>query len=232
VLALAVLVAVVFTICLYATFEHWAGDGSWGPRYLVPLLPLLAVAIGARLAERTLPRPRVWWAAVLVLGLVGITVQKGGVFIAVGAEMREVGDYPYTLPLSDPRFMSDSHWNPHFSPIAVHWQMLGRNLEEHLRGRWPRLDVRRSPGTTESRHGISASQVENLTQGFDVWAAYALYVGRQPSVILSAWFLLLLLGFVSLWGAWREGGRGAPSGRREPRPEPSDRPPPSVWSTT
>ena len=123
VLALAAFAAVVFTICLYATFEHWAGDGSWGPRYLVPLVPLLLVAVGARLSERTLPRPRAWWIAVVALGLAGVAVQKGGVFIAVGAEMREVGDYPYTLPLSDPRFMSDSHWNPYYAPIAVHWRM-------------------------------------------------------------------------------------------------------------
>lgn len=233
VLALAGLAAVVCTLCLYATFEHWAGDGSWGPRYLVPLVPLLLVAVGARLAERTLPRPRAWWIAVVALGVAGIAVQKGGVFIAVGAEMREVGDYPYELPLSDPRFMSDSHWNPHVSPIAVHWQMLGRNLEEHLRGEWPRLEVGSSPDATESRHGISGVQIESLTHGFDVWAAYAIYAGREPSLLLPAWFLLLFLGLVSLWGAWREGGRAAPTGRRAVRASPSEPPAkPSVWSST
>jgi len=43
---------------------------------------------------------------VVVLGLAGIAVQKGGVFISIGAQMREAGDYPYELPLTDPRFMT------------------------------------------------------------------------------------------------------------------------------
>ena len=50
--------------------------------------------------------------------------QIGGVAIYFGAQMREAGDYPYTLPLGHPRFMSDSHFNPRFSPIAGHWRML------------------------------------------------------------------------------------------------------------
>ena len=38
--------------------------------------------------------------------------------IHYGAEMREVGDYPYTRPLNDPRFMSESHFDPHQSAVG------------------------------------------------------------------------------------------------------------------
>ena len=31
-------------LCIYGRFQHWGGDGSWGPRYLVPVLPLAAIA--------------------------------------------------------------------------------------------------------------------------------------------------------------------------------------------
>ena len=37
---------VTLALLLYGTFEHWAGDGSFGPRYLVPMLPLIFLAVG------------------------------------------------------------------------------------------------------------------------------------------------------------------------------------------
>ncbi len=205
-LALPVLAAALGTVLLYASFEHWAGDGSWGPRYLVPLLPLLVAAVGARLADRTLARRSAWWIAVVFLGLAGVAVQKGGVFVAVGAEMREVGDFPYTRALDDPRFLGESHWNPRFSPIAIHWRMLARNAREHVEGRWPRL--RLAEGVAgESRHGLSSTDVEALTHGFDLWPAYAVYAGRSPAVLAAAWLLLLAMAIAALAAAWHEAGR-------------------------
>src|SRR5262249_19372444 len=36
----AIVLAWAVGLFVYGRFQHWAGDGSWGPRYLVPLLPL------------------------------------------------------------------------------------------------------------------------------------------------------------------------------------------------
>src|SRR5207247_6569888 len=91
-------------LVLYGRFQHWAGDGSFGPRYLVPFLPL-AFLIVAFALERATRGGRI---AAPALGTLGLIVQLGGVGIYFGAEMREVGDYPYRLPLSDPRFMHAS----------------------------------------------------------------------------------------------------------------------------
>src|SRR5262249_29517630 len=121
----------------FGTFQHWAGDGSWGPRYLVPLLPLgfLGVAFALEAASRA--RRRLAW----VLGRAGLVVTLGGVGVYYGAEMREVGDYPSTRALDDPHFMEASHFNPRFSPIVVHWRMLREDLGEHLRGAWPHIEA-------------------------------------------------------------------------------------------
>ncbi len=192
-------------LALYGNFQHWAGDGSFGPRYLVPLLPagFLLVAFALHRASRALRRGAV------ALGLVGLLVTLGGVGIYFGAQMREAGDYPYTLPLEDPRFMSDSHFNPRFSPIAGHWRMLLRNAGEHLRGERPRLT---GLGAPDARLGLGAADQTALLHGLDVWWAYALYAGLPAGWVLGAALALAALTLAAglrLWAVWRaEAGAG------------------------
>ena len=178
-------------LLLYGKFQHWAGDGSWGPRYLVPVLPLAGVAVGFALDGASKLRKRAAWA----LGLVGLLVTLGGVGIYFGAEMREAGDYPYTLALDDPHFMEASHWNPRFSPIAGHWRMLSRNLGEHLRGEQP---VLAKHGDVDPRTGITHEDEQALLHAIDVWWLYAGYAGTPKLPLAIA--AMLLLG-ASIW-AW------------------------------
>jgi len=99
-----------------------------------------------------------------------VFVQIGGVAIYFGAQMREAGDYPYTLPLEHPRFMSDSHFNPRFSPIAGHWRMLARNAGEQLSGQAPRLSVGSDDGTQrDARTGLSPAEERALLHALDLW---------------------------------------------------------------
>jgi hypothetical protein len=190
-------------LAMYCRFQHWAGDGSFGPRYLVPLLPpaFLLVAFALHRAARALRR------AALALGILGLLVTLGGVGIYFGAQMREAGDYPYTLPLEDPRFMSDSHFNPRFSPIAGHWAMLARNLDEHLRGVLPRIAGTVAPG---ERLGLSPADQAALLHGLDLWWLYALYAGTSARPVLAAVLLLAAftgLALALLLAAWRAEAR-------------------------
>ena len=190
-------------LALYCRFQHWAGDGSFGPRYLVPLLPpaFLLVTFALHRASRALRR------AALALGVAGLLVTLGGVGIYFGAQMREAGDYPYTLPLEDPRFMSDSHFNPRYSPIAGHWAMLARNLEEHLQGVMPRISGTIAPG---ARLGLSPDDQAALLHGLDFWWLYALYAGTPARPVLAGLLLLIALsGFALAWllAAWRAEAR-------------------------
>ncbi len=192
----AIVAAWVVGLGLYGRFQHWGGDGSWGPRYLVPLLPLSAVAVAFALEGASRWRRRAAWA----LGVLGMVVTLGGVGIYFGAQMREAGDYPYTLALEDPHFMEASHWNPRFTPIAGHWQMLGRNAAEHLRGEAPVLV---QGGEADPRTGISADEQRTLLHAIDVWWLYAGYAGI-PRVPLAAAALALLAGAAWAWLlAWR-----------------------------
>ncbi len=203
------LAALGAALLLYGRFEHWAGDGSYGPRYLVPVLPLLAFPIAAALDPIRGRAPARRWVFAAVALALGVIVELGGVAIYFGAQMREAGDYPYTRALEDPRFMSDSHFNPRFSPVAGSWRMLARNLGEHLHGAWPRLDVGGAPADT--RIGVSAADQRALLHGLDFWWCYLLYAGVGGSLPLLAAAGLLALASIAklhlLRVAWRESGR-------------------------
>ena len=181
----------ILALALYSGFEHWAGDGSFGPRYLLPVLPLAFLVVTFSLEGASRARRRV----AVALGVLGALIQIGGVFIYFGAQMREAGDYPYALSLSDPRFMSDSHFNPRFTPIAGHWRMLLRNVGEHLQGNGPRLT---GEGAADLRLGIPAGDQRQLLHALDVWWMYARYEAVPALPIYAALLALVLL---AVW-AW------------------------------
>jgi hypothetical protein len=220
--AVGIALAVSVMTVIYATFEHWAGDGSWGPRYLVPFVPLLFVLLVA--AESGQPwRGPGRRLVVGALAVAGLLVQLGGVGIYFGAQMREAGDYPYTKPLSDPSFMVDSHFNPARSPIAGHARMLGRNVAAHLRGDWPEIrpsapgagaaaptdaavDATAVAGVSSverERLALPPAQVEALTRGLDFWWTYAAYAGLPRLPLLAAALALLLAAAMAARAAWR-----------------------------
>lgn len=173
----------------FGTFQHWGGDGSWGPRYLVPTLPLVFLAVAFALDGASRARKRIAWA----LALAGLLVQAGGVAIHYGAEMREVGDYPYTLALEDMHFMEASHFNPRFSPIGAHWRMAVRNAGALVQGRGPTLAV--GAADADKRLGIPASDQVALLGALDFWWCYARYAGLPIAPLVTAALVLVL-------GAW------------------------------
>lgn len=191
----AILAAWAVGLVLFGRFQHWGGDGSWGPRYLVPLLPIAFIAVAFALEGASRVRKRVAWA----LGAIGLVITLGGVGIYFGAQMREAGDYPYSLALEDPHFMEASHWNPRYTPIVGHWRMLSRNLAEHVRGDLP---VLAKGGAVDPRTGITPEEQHTLLRAIDVWWLYAAYAGIPRAPLLAA-ALLLFAGAALAWSrAW------------------------------
>ncbi len=196
------LLASLAALLLYAPFQHWAGEGSFGPRYLLPLLPLIFLAIVFALEGTSRARR----ALVLFLAAGGFLVALGGVGIYFGAAMHEAGDYPYTLPLDDPHFMESSHFNPRFSPIARHWSMLSRNVALHLHGQAPRLS---GPASNDTRLGLNADEERDLLHALDFWWAYAAYAGLPALPLALAALALVAAGTITLRAAWRSAGAEA-----------------------
>jgi membrane protein YdbS with pleckstrin-like domain len=70
-------------VLAYGTRRGWHGGLCWGPRYLLPVLPLMLLPVGVlwAWAAGIVARRRVLGAAVGLVGLVGALVQLGGVAI-------------------------------------------------------------------------------------------------------------------------------------------------------
>ncbi len=182
---------IVGQLWLYARFYSWGGDGSWGPRYLLPLLPLCLVGVGCVLEQG---RRR----AFVLLVLLGMLAQVGGVTIFYGNYLRKLGEFPYERHFSDPLFLYKSHFVPNYSPLVGHWQMLLENLDAHMDG----PAIRLTPSDPDSRIPLPDEQRAILLQTIDLWFCYGHYVG-VPWQPLLAGLLALLLGagwcFLRCW---------------------------------
>ena len=112
--ALAVLASGVpcALLLLYAKYYQWHGGGSWGPRFLVPAIPLLLLPVAA-LRERT-PRAAAVRTLLFATGFAGAIVTALGVLVpfarhAPGARPR----------LNTPAYIARL-WTIEESPIWLH----------------------------------------------------------------------------------------------------------------
>ncbi len=187
-------------VIFHAKFASWAGEGSWGPRYLVPVLPFLLlpasefVAGPRRVARRAA-------AAALILGLL---VQAGGTAIYFGSYMRDLGEYPYERNFSDPLFMYRSHFVPNYSPVVGHWRLLTRNTALLFDAeRRPHLGLRSEEA---GRLPLSAGDRDELRYVVNFWFCYLIYAGQPATMPLVPLGILLTLtvgaGF-RLWSSAR-----------------------------
>ena len=75
---LAVALVCLPVVFLYAKASDWAGDWSWGPRYLTFIIPVLMVPVAVRL-NTCIERQRRGWVSVFgVLAIAGVCVQLLG----------------------------------------------------------------------------------------------------------------------------------------------------------
>lgn len=128
-LALMLLGLCCGALLLHARWWAWHGDNAWGPRYLVPALPL-ATLLAAESLRGARPRRDARTAAVAALVALSCGIQLlGGAF---GNDVFQTMTYDTVIPryresagAAGPR--DDElhlHWFPEFSPIVGHAWML------------------------------------------------------------------------------------------------------------
>ena len=132
-------------LALYSGWWAWDGSGGWGPRFLVPLVPLLASAAGAGAGT---PARR---AAAVVLVALGTAVNALGTFQAEAVTFYYISstglarvprslyeEYPASFrpPVSRdgvywlPRYVPAAS-DPAFSAFRIHPFLLANRLAEH-----------------------------------------------------------------------------------------------------
>jgi len=190
--ALASLVggATLLFALFYAQLDSWAGGRSYGPRYLVPFMPLMCVPLAAWFGDgrRTLRA-----LAVAVCVLSGL-VQLPGVlvdFAKVRVEFARAANVTYETRLHA--------WST--SPLALN---LSASVEavprvaRHMMGGDPKPAVIRG----------DAGQARDFSQQFafslDFWWIYLFYLGVVPAWMSLVMGATLGLAAFGLWvAAWR-----------------------------
>jgi hypothetical protein len=105
-------------LAVYGHFTYWAGDGSWGPRYLVPLTGVLCVLLAAAL-EPALGRREVRLApAMLALTVAGVAVQLVGVCTSTWLYFKLFIDAGVLLPDAGIAGWKSLLYDPQFSPVV------------------------------------------------------------------------------------------------------------------
>ncbi|MEM2368252.1 MAG: hypothetical protein QXQ50_08490 [Candidatus Bathyarchaeia archaeon] len=99
-------------VLLFGKWFMWHGGDAWGPRFLMPVLPLLMVP----LAEGWLiPLIRKF---ILASGLVGLILQVPGVSLPLGIHREWLQAQGFPL------YASETFFKPQLSPLIASWQFL------------------------------------------------------------------------------------------------------------
>ncbi len=120
-------------VLIYSFDTGWHGGACWGPRYLLPVLPLLMLPFGA-LATRVWAARRTGRGQV-GLALLGVLLLAGGVVQVAALAVDPIEYYldvlrhhPLTLE-TGPDYLQEIHFDPALSPIPGHLALAARNLE-------------------------------------------------------------------------------------------------------
>ena len=107
-LLLPLLLVPVFMRAYGTAYGDWWGGRNWGPRYFVPLLPFLAIALAPVLQYLLQRRSRALWAGFLVVAALSFAVQVGGLAVNLQLFANQLtairADAPWTLAITDPRY--------------------------------------------------------------------------------------------------------------------------------
>jgi hypothetical protein len=118
------------TLCVSACWWAWAGDWSWGPRLLTPILPLACLPVIDHLSRQRARLP------VMALAALGLYVQLLSLTVEASSYLKTTR--PMTKALVGKQFGSvmirdgilPVHFVPEFNPIVGHQWLLIRYLQQ------------------------------------------------------------------------------------------------------
>ncbi len=152
-------------LLFYSTWWAWHGGWSWGPRFLVPLMPLWCLPLVA------LPRRPVWIAAAVLSFAVGVGVQVVGTFTNMNVVYT---DAIQTIQVQDDeRVYAMVHYDVVHSPLYVAYlQAQSGDWEPQAIYELQSTDL-----TADWVYGVPQA-VERIALVSGVWLLWC--VGRNP----------------------------------------------------
>lgn len=117
----------ILYLFLYGKWYMWHGGYSWGPRFLVPILPFLALLTGPVWNRLVANRHKLAWIVVLLLALLSIAIQWLGMSVPFGLVQEQLAHEV------SPLFAPETFTQLRFSPLWLQWNYLS---SDHLLFFW------------------------------------------------------------------------------------------------
>jgi hypothetical protein len=166
----------------YASLEYWDADRSYGPRYLVTILPFLLLPLVHWFAAPRRHRALTWIAAL------SIAVQIPGIAV----------DFTKALPALDVTHpLLERRWNWHYAGLVLNTRALVRFGPENVRY----LAGAATPPAVRPPEGHTAGFSDQFGYSLDFWWLYLFYLHRVSA--LAALALAASLGSVAAWAGWQ-----------------------------
>lgn len=180
-------------LAVYARFQIWSGENAFGPRYLIPVLPLLVALIAPVIDSGREWLRGVKLAAVvgfLIPGLLGSTMYFNGVYIDNAYDVTKNMDSPGSLTAVQQYVAWD--FQPRSSPLLLHVRSLPdlfKNTVDRLQGEPG--GIKPIPAAPEDRINWYTNAI-NLDVWWAWWSAKGL--SRFGYIFLLAPAVCLWLG--------------------------------------
>jgi hypothetical protein len=195
--ALIVLAELLF----FATYEFWTGGWNWGPRYIMPVLPLLVLAAGEWVHVKPTRLRKTILIALCVIGFVlnlpAVLVDHSRYLVAFGE--RDPQHYLNRSILNLPDSPITQQWPMVFEVADLYaqpaaWQAAQETVNAHLNGY-----TGDGPLESLSTHALWFDEFFRLNTP-DFWFVHLPLLGFSP--LLVGLFALALLG-VTVFSAWK-----------------------------
>ena len=179
---------VIFTL-FYAQLESWAGGRSYGPRYLVPFMPLACVALAVWMSHCGRKARLACFAVILISGAVqipGVLVD----FAKVRVNFAREGNVIYEARMHE--------WSA--SPLALN---LGASIEAVPRVARHMLSIEPRPPVTRASDQQAREFSQQFAFSLDFWWVYLYYLGIFPALVsVAVGFSLGVTALCLLRVAW------------------------------
>ncbi len=194
----------VTQIGFFAMFEYWTGGWNWGPRYLLPIVPLLILAAGLWVHANP-----TGWRRASVVALIG-----AGLVLNLPAALVDHSRYLVALGESDPdHYLRRAIVNMPDSPLVQQWPTVFDVASLYARDETWQAARQAAIGLVHAYQGgpqvaaISAHLL-SIDDFFrlnvpDFWFVHLWLLGFPPLPVLVMVLILLGLVVVSGWQLWR-----------------------------
>ncbi len=186
-------------LAFYAPYNFWTGGVNWGPRFLLPLIPVSMLPLAALLAES---KGRAAPLLVALLVAAGIVIQLPAVLtdhVRYLVQQQETGD---------DRFYDRTVYQPAYSPLVQQWPSALTVLRQYSRAenRAAAAETLQTIALPPAGSDINRHSAQRVLQTTFVRLNLpAVWWLHLPLWGLPGWLLALLLlppVILLLWGAW------------------------------